>query len=113
MLKSMFKRKGSDSSSNIEKEYAEPDLVEELFEEGSAMLSERLDTKYPLCNMFKLFMCAVCQVEVKPGEGVSIHAGTANCRKLRPWDGPFLCASCQEKKDAMEGKRDRHSSESD
>nr|VDD44802.1 unnamed protein product [Brassica oleracea] len=28
MLKSMFKRKGSDSSSNIEKEYAEPDLVE-------------------------------------------------------------------------------------
>ncbi|KAL0815534.1 hypothetical protein Bca101_071978 [Brassica carinata] len=105
MLKSMFKRKGSDSSSNIEKEYAEPDLVEELFEEGSAMLSERLDTKYPLCNMFKLFMCAVCQVEVKPGEGVSIHAGTANCRKLRPWDGPFLCASCQEKKDAMEGKR--------
>ncbi|KAG2270551.1 hypothetical protein Bca52824_065106 [Brassica carinata] len=106
MLKSMFKRKGSDSSSNIEKEYAEPDLVEELFEEGSAMLSERLDTKYPLCNMFKLFMCAVCQVEVKPGEGVSIHAGTANCRKLRPWDGPFLCASCQEKKDAMEGKRE-------
>lgn len=65
----------------------------------------RLDTKYPLCNMFKLFMCAVCQVEVKPGEGVSIHAGSSNCRKLRPWDGPFLCASCQDKKDAMEGKR--------
>lgn len=55
--------------------------------------------------MFKLFMCAVCQVEVKPGEGVSIHAGSSNCRKLRPWDGPFLCASCQDKKDAMEGKR--------
>jgi len=55
--------------------------------------------------MFKLFMCAVCQVEVKPGEGVSIHAGSDNCRKLRPWDGPFLCASCQDKKDAMEGKR--------
>ena len=50
-------------------------------------------------------MCAVCQVEVKPGEGVSIHAGSANFPKLRPWDGPFLCASCQEKKDAMEGKR--------
>ncbi|KAF3519555.1 hypothetical protein DY000_02058727, partial [Brassica cretica] len=105
IIKSMFKRKSSGSSSNIEKEYLEPDEVEELFEEGSAMLSERLDTKYPLCNMFKLFMCAVCQVEVKPGEGVSIHAGTANCPKLRPWDGPFLCASCQEKKDAMEGKR--------
>lgn len=44
MLKSMFKRKTSDSSSNIEKEYAEPDVVEELFEEGSAMLSERCDS---------------------------------------------------------------------
>ncbi|XP_010539072.1 PREDICTED: probable protein phosphatase 2C 12 isoform X2 [Tarenaya hassleriana] len=113
MLKSMFKRKTSDSCSNIDKEYEEPDVVEELFEEGSAMLSERLDTKYPLCNMFKLFMCAVCQVEVKPGEGVSIHAGSSVCRKLRPWDGPFLCSSCQEKKEAMEGKRptgDIHSS---
>jgi hypothetical protein len=24
---------------------------------------------------------------------------------VRPWDGPFLCFSCQEKKEAMEGKR--------
>lgn len=65
----------------------------------------RLDTKYPLCNMFKLFMCAVCQVEMKPEDGISIHAGSCNSRKLRPWDGPFLCLSCQEKKEAMEGKR--------
>ncbi|KAK6115852.1 hypothetical protein DH2020_008121 [Rehmannia glutinosa] len=85
-------------------EYFEPDFVEELFEEGSASLSERLDSKYPVCNMFKLFMCAVCQVEIKPGEGISIHAGTAEPKKLRPWDGPFLCLSCQEKKEAMEGK---------
>ncbi|XWS21170.1 hypothetical protein CRYUN_Cryun30bG0032400 [Craigia yunnanensis] len=116
MLKAMFRKKPSESSSHIDKEYMEPDVVEELFEEGSAMLSERLDTKYPLCNMFKLFMCAVCQLEMKPGEGISIHAGTSNSVKLRPWDGPFLCSSCQEKKEAMEGKRpsgDRHSSESD
>lgn len=65
----------------------------------------RLDTKYPLCNMFRLFMCAVCQVEMKPGEGVSIHYGSSNPGRLRPWDGPFLCLSCQEKKEAMEGKR--------
>lgn len=65
----------------------------------------RLDTKYPICNMFKLFMCAVCQLEMKPGEGVSIHAGPSNTKKLRPWDGPFLCTSCQEKKEAMEGRR--------
>lgn len=65
----------------------------------------RLDTKYPVCNMFKLFMCAVCQVEIKPGEGISIHAGSLNTRNARPWDGPFLCSSCQVKKEAMEGKR--------
>lgn len=65
----------------------------------------RLDAKYPICNVFKLFMCAVCQVEMKPGEGISIHAGSSNAGKLRPWDGPFLCSSCQEKKEAMEGRR--------
>ncbi|KAK3039406.1 hypothetical protein RJ639_027655, partial [Escallonia herrerae] len=105
VFKSMFRKKSSESSSQVDKEYCEPDVVEELIEEGSAMLSERLDTKYPLCNMFKLFMCAVCQVEMKPGEGISIHAGSSDSRKLRPWDGPFLCSSCQEKKEAMEGKR--------
>lgn len=115
MLKSMFRKKSSESSSYMDKEYLEPDVVVELHEEGSAMLSERLDTKYPLCNMFKLFMCAVCQVEIKPGEGISIHEGLPNVRKLRPWDGPFLCSSCQEKKEAMEGKRqsDRLSSGSE
>ncbi|OMO78977.1 phosphatase 2C (PP2C)-like protein [Corchorus capsularis] len=116
MFKAMFRKKNSESSSHADKEYMEPDVVEELFEEGSAMLSERLDAKYPLCNMFKLFMCAVCQLEMKPGEGVSIHAGSSDKVKLRPWDGPFLCSTCQEKKEAMEGKRpsgDRHSSESD
>ncbi|GJU14898.1 probable protein phosphatase 2C 12 [Tanacetum coccineum] len=79
---------------------------------GSAMLSERLDTKYPLCNMFKLFTCAVCQVEMKPGEGVSIHAGlSSNRRNSKPWDGPFLCISCQEKREAMEGKNHSRSTD--
>ncbi|KAK8683819.1 hypothetical protein V6N13_039865 [Hibiscus sabdariffa] len=116
MFKGMFRRKNCGSSSHYKEEYIEPDMVEELFEEGSAMLSERLATKYPLCNMFKLFMCAICQLEMKPGEGVSIHAGISNSVKLRPWDGPFLCSSCQVKREAMEGKRpsrNRHGSDSD
>ncbi|PRQ27654.1 putative protein-serine/threonine phosphatase [Rosa chinensis] len=117
VFKSMFKKKPNESSSTVEKEYLEPDTVEEIFEEGSASLSERLDSKYPLCNMFKLFMCAVCQVEIKPGEGISIHSGSSsNPEKVRPWDGPFLCTSCQEKKEAMEGKRpsgSRRDSDSD
>ncbi|KAL8513960.1 hypothetical protein ACS0TY_013176 [Phlomoides rotata] len=118
VFKAMFRKKPSESSSQSGKEeYCEPDVVEELFEEGSALLSERLDSKYPVCNMFKLFVCAVCQTEIKPGEGISIHAGTVDSRKLRPWDGPFLCTSCQVKKEAMEGKRPsgagRYSSGSD
>ncbi|KAK8601235.1 hypothetical protein V6N12_051076 [Hibiscus sabdariffa] len=116
MFKGMFRRKNCGSSSHDKEGYIEPDVVEELFEEGSAMLSERLATKYPLCNMFKLFMCAICQLEMKPGEGVSIHAGISNSVKLHPWDGPFLCSSCQVKREAMEGKRpsrNRHGSDSD
>ncbi|TKY75077.1 phosphatase 2C 12 [Spatholobus suberectus] len=114
MLKSIFRKKASESS-YIDKEYLEPDVVQELYEEGSAVLSERLETKYPLCNMFKLFICAVCQVEIKPGEGISVHKGAPNPGRLRPWDGPFLCSSCQEKREAMEGKRtaDRLGSGSD
>ncbi|KAK4352072.1 hypothetical protein RND71_027590 [Anisodus tanguticus] len=105
VFKSMFRKKTSESSSNIQKDFCEPDVVEELFEEGSASLSDRLDAKYPVCNMFKLFICAVCQVDIKPGQGISIHAGSSNTRSSRPWDGPFLCSSCQEKKEAMEGRR--------
>ncbi|KAI4389900.1 hypothetical protein MLD38_002070 [Melastoma candidum] len=116
VFKGIFRKRSSESSSQVDQEFIEPDFVEELYEAGSAMLSQRLDTKYPLCNMFRLFMCAVCQIELKTGEGISIHAGSITPRKLRPWDGPFLCSSCQEKREAMEGKRPsgvRHSSESD
>ncbi|KAM7517079.1 hypothetical protein LguiA_006662 [Lonicera macranthoides] len=105
VFKSMFRKKSSEPSSQIDRESCDPGEVEELVEEGSAMLSERFDTKYPICNMFKLFICAVCQVEMKPGEGISIHAGSSESKYLRPWDGPFLCPGCQDKKDAMEGKR--------
>lgn len=47
VFKSMFRRKSSESSSYAEKEYIEPDVVEEIFEEGSAMLSERLVLRKP------------------------------------------------------------------
>ena len=44
VFKSMFRKKSTESTSCMEKEYVEPDMVEELFEEGSAMLSERYIT---------------------------------------------------------------------
>ncbi|KAH7654620.1 Protein-serine/threonine phosphatase protein [Dioscorea alata] len=101
----MFRRKSCESSSHTDKENFVPDTVEEIFEDGSAILSRRLETEYPICNMFKLFICAVCQVEMKPGEGISVHADSSRPGRVRPWDGPFLCPSCQTKKEAMEGKR--------
>lgn len=45
VFKSMFRKKSNESSSYIDKEYIEPDMVEELCEEGSAMLSERFVLK--------------------------------------------------------------------
>ncbi|KAK1263588.1 putative protein phosphatase 2C 12 [Acorus gramineus] len=119
VFKIMFRKKSTETSSHSDREYSEPDLVEEIYEEGSAMLAERLNTEYPICNMFKLFVCAVCQIEMKRGEGISVHAGPSRPVRLRPWDGPFLCLTCQTKKEAMEGKRpsgdgaSRHSSGSE
>lgn len=64
----------------------------------------RLNTEYPISNMFKLFMCAVCQLEMRPGEGISLRASSPKPSGVSPWDGPFLCLTCQAKKEAMEGK---------
>ncbi|WOL08782.1 putative protein phosphatase 2C 12 [Canna indica] len=108
----MFRKKATEPSCQSDKECPEHDVVEELFEEGSASLAERLEADYPIRNMFKLFICAVCQVEMQPGEGISVHSDTSQPGRLRPWDGPFLCESCQEKKEAMEGKRHSRDSSS-
>ncbi|PWA63401.1 protein phosphatase 2C family protein [Artemisia annua] len=52
-----------------------------------------------------LFICAVCQVDLGASEGISVHAGSIFSTSSKPWEGPFLCADCRNKKDAMEGKR--------
>ena len=52
-----------------------------------------------------LFVCAVCQVDLAPSEGMSVHAGGIFSTSSKPWQGPFLCSDCRNKKDAMEGKR--------
>ncbi|KAL3538235.1 hypothetical protein ACH5RR_001601 [Cinchona calisaya] len=80
-------------------------VVEELFEEGSAMLAERLGKDFPLNSNSGLFKCAICQVDQQPGEGLSVNSGPFFSPASKPWEGPFLCATCRKKKDAMEGKR--------
>ncbi|XP_051124069.1 probable protein phosphatase 2C 5 [Andrographis paniculata] len=77
-------------------------VVEELFEEGSAMLAERLGKDLrPDSNSGGLFRCAICQDDQPPGAHTAPFFSTAS----NPRDGPLLCASCCRKKDAMEGKK--------
>ncbi|KAF7048670.1 hypothetical protein CFC21_057448 [Triticum aestivum] len=106
-IKALFRWRPSDELSEEQTDNGcfEPDVVEELYEEGSAMLAQRLNVNYPAGNMFKLHDCAVCQLEMKPGEGVSVHGNMPKHHsRVDPWGGPFLCSSCQVKKVAMEGR---------
>lgn len=106
-LKSLiFRKKAKDPSQKLTKQHSGAGVVEEIFEEGSAMLSERLG---PDSNggrtSSSLFTCAICQVDLEPSEGISVHAGSIFSSSSKPWEGPFLCSDCRDKKDAMEGKR--------
>ncbi|KAH7679576.1 Protein-serine/threonine phosphatase protein [Dioscorea alata] len=105
-FKSVFFKKSCDSSSKYHRELSEPDLVEEIFEDGSAVLAQRLSTtNCPMQYMFNQFICAVCQIEMKPGEGTFINnVGSSKQKRFRPWNEPLLCRVCLAKKEAMEGK---------
>lgn len=102
----LFRKRSRDSVNKLSKKLSAIGIVEELFEEGSAMLAERLGSEEcPGQPTSGLFMCAVCQVDLAPSEGISVHAGSIFSTSSKPWQGPFLCADCRNKKDAMEGKR--------
>ncbi|WOK94312.1 putative protein phosphatase 2C 12 isoform X1 [Canna indica] len=105
VFKNMFRKKSSEPSANSDRDFTEPDVVEEIFEEESALLSQRLNSANPVSSLFKLFACAICQLEMKPDEGISVNGSISHPGKQHIWDGPFLCPSCQEKREAMEGKR--------
>ncbi|KAK4378878.1 hypothetical protein RND71_000740 [Anisodus tanguticus] len=98
----LFGRRSHNARSN---KLSAVDVVEELFEEGSAMLAERLGKDFPLDPSSGLFRCAVCQADQPPSEGLSVNSGPCFSPASKPWEGPFLCATCRRKKDAMEGKR--------
>lgn len=104
-FKNFFRRKSTDSTSKSVEKQQNIDIVQEIFEEGSAMLAERLGSEYTVQTVSGLFACAVCQTDITPSEGISVHAGSFFSGNMRSWEGPFLCASCKLKKDAMEGKR--------
>ncbi|KAK6159848.1 hypothetical protein DH2020_003229 [Rehmannia glutinosa] len=105
LLSSFIFGKRSQNSSKGTNKLSAIGVVEELFEEGSAMLAERLGKDFPLDSNSGLFRCAICQVDQPPSEGLSVNSGPFFSPASKPWEGPFLCASCRRKKDAMEGKK--------
>lgn len=101
-----FKKRSRDTAGKLSKRLSAINIVEELFEEGSAMLAERLgNDENSGQSTSGLFVCAVCQRDLAPSEGISVHAGSIFSTSSKPWQGPFLCCDCRDKKDAMEGKR--------
>ncbi|KAL3654433.1 hypothetical protein CASFOL_004114 [Castilleja foliolosa] len=100
-----FCAQSSRSANKLSKRLPSMSIVEELFEEGSAMLAERLGKDESNGQTTGIFVCAVCQADLAPNEGISVHAGSIFSTSSKPWEGPFLCRECRNKKDAMEGKR--------
>ncbi|OAY43992.1 probable protein phosphatase 2C 5 isoform X1 [Manihot esculenta] len=100
----LFGKKSLNSVSKATNKLSAVGVVEELFEEGSAMLAERLGKDFPSNTNSGLYRCAVCQVDQNPTDGLSVNSGSFFSPGSKPWEGPFLCPNCQKKKDAMEGK---------
>ncbi|MCL7045891.1 hypothetical protein MKW94_025952 [Papaver nudicaule] len=101
----IFGKKSQNSMNKPTNKLSSVGVVEELFEEGSAMLIERLGKDFPWKSNSGLLRCAVCQVDQTPSEGITVNSGPFFSAASSPWEGPFLCTNCRKKKDAMEGKR--------
>ncbi|KAL5701025.1 hypothetical protein ACHQM5_026407 [Ranunculus cassubicifolius] len=101
VFSSIIFRKKSDDNNKPSNKLSSVGVVEELFEEGSAMLDERLGKDFPWKTNSGSFRCAVCQVDEQPPSENSeplIIAPASN-------EGPILCSNCRKKRDAMEGRR--------
>ncbi|WOL10301.1 putative protein phosphatase 2C 33 [Canna indica] len=83
--------------------------VEELFEQGSAMLEERLGKNCASMETSGPLRCAICQKDQVLNDDLLVNSDDCFSPASKPWEGPYLCTDCRRKKDAMEGKRPRES----
>uniref|UniRef100_J3LMZ5 protein-serine/threonine phosphatase n=1 Tax=Oryza brachyantha TaxID=4533 RepID=J3LMZ5_ORYBR len=99
----LFGRRSHSSVGKLGDKSASFGSVEELFEEGSAMLGRNFPSK---ANP----RCAICQVDQAQFEDLVADNGGGCCSApSAQWSGPYLCSDCRKKKDAMEGKRSSRS----
>lgn len=101
----LFGKKSQNSTNKGTNKLSAVGIVEELFEEGSAMLTERLGKDVPSNTNSGIHRCAVCLADQPSGDGLPVNTDHFITPVSKPWEGPFLCTNCQKKKDAMEGKR--------
>ncbi|RRT73433.1 hypothetical protein B296_00012841 [Ensete ventricosum] len=57
-----------------------------------------------------LLRCAICQTDQVPDDDLLVTSGDLFSPTSKRQEGPYLCADCRRKKDAMEGKRPSDSS---
>lgn len=101
-LKSLlFGWRSKESTAVVANKPSDVGIVEELFEEGSARLAERLG----LDPSLGILNCAICEINMTFIDGISVHAGSVFSMTNRTLEGPFLCTSCKAKKDAMKGSQ--------
>ncbi|KAF1880315.1 hypothetical protein Lal_00048951 [Lupinus albus] len=105
LISLLFRKKSQNSSNKASNKLSAVGVVEELFEGGSAVLTERLGKESPFNMNSGIFRCAVCQVNQPPGDGLAVNCGPFFPSASKSREGPFLCTNCRKKKDAMEGKR--------
>ncbi|KAK6119053.1 hypothetical protein DH2020_047203 [Rehmannia glutinosa] len=142
LLSSFIFGKRSQNSSKGTNKLSAIGVVEELFEEGSAMLAERRESstlgggkgergdeeeQWWLMAMVSrlekgdekagwvrtfLWTQTLGSLDVLSVKWIShrvraylLTQAHFSRRASKPWEGPFLCASCRRKKDAMEGKK--------
>lgn len=71
-------------------------IMEELFEENSAALAERLGPEISVHAGNSLLLCATCRCNLYADAGISVHAGSFFSQVAgKTWEGPFLCAKCR------------------
>ncbi|KAG0561536.1 hypothetical protein KC19_9G071300 [Ceratodon purpureus] len=79
-------------------------FMEQLFDENSHELAERLGPEASVHAGNRLFVCAMCHTSLEADSGISVHAGSffSQIAAGKAWQGPFLCANCKTKQDAQQ-----------